>query len=140
MKGPVKTLVLGVADARQAADVGRLGVDGVVFAVGGHLPFALPPAAVVDVAAALPPLTARLALLPSGAAPPPGFWGAVTAAVHPRPPGAAVWIVRAAPEGFDPERIPAGADGIWIQPTGAEVPPRRVSTSRCSRRSGAPGA
>ncbi len=116
MRGPVKTLVLGVTDARQAADVGRLGVDGVVFAVGGSTSFALGPDAVLDVAAALPPLTARLALLPSGVASPAGFWGAVTAAVHPRPPGAAAWIIRTAPEGFDPARIPAGADGVWIQP------------------------
>ena len=115
MKGPVKTLVLGVTDARQAAEVGRLGVDGVVFAVGGAWPFALTPAAAIDVAAALPPLTRPLALLPSGA-PPPGFWIAVTAAVHPRPKSATSWIVRTSPEGFDPGRIPPGADGVWIQP------------------------
>jgi hypothetical protein len=119
MKGPVKTLVLGVTEARQAAEVGRLGVDGVVFAVGGALPCALTPPAAVDIAAALPPLTSRLALLPSGAPPPAGFWITVTAAVHPRPRAATTWIVRASPEGFDPARIPAGADGVWIQPAGA---------------------
>ncbi|MBP7148421.1 MAG: hypothetical protein KBD01_12820 [Acidobacteria bacterium] len=116
MTGPVKVILHGLTDPAQAREAGALGIDAASVVLGdGGLP-AVPPERAVAVAAALPPLTARLALVAPGGALPAGFTGAVTGLDDERPEGAAVHIVRVPHTPVDPERIPADIDAVWLAP------------------------
>ena len=113
---PVRALVHGLADPLQAEEAGRLGVHGVVVHVGdGELP-RVSRGRAAEIAAALPPLVLRLALLDPGQELPPGFAGAVTNSVQARPPGAGVRIVRLAHDRADPDQVPADAEAAWVRP------------------------
>ena len=116
MRGPVKTLLFGLTDLRQAREVGALGVDAVVLAVGGAGPLQVSPEAAVEIAAALPPLMARFALVTPGVPTPKGFSGAVTGPKDRRPAGAVSRIVRLSQDVFRAGLAPADADAWWLQP------------------------
>ncbi len=114
---PVRSLLHGLTDPSQAVEATALGLDGAVISLAGSgepdLELDLPAAA--RVAAALPPLAARIAQLGPGAALPAPFGVAVTRGGAPRPPGAAVHLVRLTWEEFAAGRRPA-ADGLWLRP------------------------
>jgi len=123
---PVRSLVYGLADPQQAAEAGRLGVDGVILHVGEGDPPRLSPDRAAEVAAALPPLVLRLALVDPGHPLPAGFAGAVTNPVQARPAGAGVRIVRLAHGRADPDQVPDDADAAWVRP-------RKEGTSSATR-------
>ncbi len=116
MSGPVKALVFGLSDPRQALEAGRLGIDGAIVAVGDGAPPCVSAAQAALVARQLPPLAARLALLAPGAPVPEGFTG--TAGTPDAPRGAGIRVVRqelaAAP--------PGDADAVWITPPAGAAP------------------
>ena len=114
---PVRSLLHGLTDPSQAVEAAALGLDAAVVALtgAGAPELELDLAAAARVAAALPPLAARVAQLAPGVALPAPFGVALTAAGAPRPPGAAVHLVRLAWEEFEAGRVPA-ADGLWLRP------------------------
>jgi hypothetical protein len=114
---PVRSVLHGLTDPSQAVEAAALGLDAAVIALAGsgEPDLELDLAAAARVAAALPPLAARVAQLAPGAALPPPFGVALTAAGAPRPPGAAAHLVRLCWEEFEAGRIPA-ADGLWLRP------------------------
>jgi len=114
---PVRSLLHGLTDPSQAAEAAALGLDGAVVSLAGagEPDLELDLAAAARVAAALPPLAARVAQLPPGAVLPSPFGVALTAAGAPRPPGAPVHLVRVRWEEFEAGRIPT-AEGLWIRP------------------------
>lgn len=122
MKGPVRTVLWGLADPRQALEAGLMGLDAAVVLVGSGPGEDEGEDAFVDaetaaqVARALPPLTTRLAWLTPGTELPPGFGGVVTRCEVPRVAGALVRIVRAEDDRIEPGRIPADADAVWVPP------------------------
>ncbi len=116
MTSLIKTLVHGITDPRQALEAGALGVDGVVVQVGGEGPLAVEAERATAIAAALPPLVARLAIVPAGVHLPCGFTIAVTVFEDERPPGAGSHFAIVPPEIEDLERVPVDLDGIWVIP------------------------
>lgn len=110
MSGPVKALVYGLADPRQALEAGRLGIDGAIVAVGDDAPPCVSAAHAAQVARQLPPLAARLACLAPGTPPPPGFTGVVAGPGTPR--GSGIHVVQHELAGPPP----ADADAVWITP------------------------
>jgi len=114
---PVRSLLHGLTDPSQAVEAAALGLDGAVVSLAGagEPDLELDPAAAARVAAALPPLAARVAQLAPGIALPPPFGVALTSAGAPRPPGAAAHLVRLHWEEFEAGRVPA-ADGLWLRP------------------------
>lgn len=122
MAGLLKVVLAGLADPRQALEAGRMGIDGAVVALDGAPPLSAGPAlpTVSDdtarrIARALPPLAARIAVVPPGAPLPPGFHLALTTPAG-RPPAGAGWIVQVPPHVGAPEDLPAEADALWIPP------------------------
>lgn len=116
MSGPVKTLLFGLVDPGQAADAGRLGIDGAVLQVGGDGPLALSPAAAAAVGEALPPLAARLALAPDPGQVPAGFQGFVCGPEETaHPPG---WrrIVRLTQEQAASAVLDPPPSALWVLP------------------------
>ncbi len=113
---PVRSLVYGVTDPEQAAEAARLGVGGVILHVGEGDPPRLSAERAAEVAAALPPLVLRLAVVDPGRSLPPGFAGAVTNPVQARPAGAGVRVVRLAHGRADPDQVPADAEAAWVRP------------------------
>ena len=114
---PVRSLLHGLTDPSQAVEAAALGLDGAVVSLAGagEPGLDLDLAAAARVAAALPPLAARVAQLAPGIALPPPFGVALTSAGAPRPPGAAAHLVRLCWEEFEAGRVPA-ADGLWLRP------------------------
>ncbi|MEN6526595.1 MAG: hypothetical protein ABFD65_08925, partial [Candidatus Polarisedimenticolia bacterium] len=116
MSGPVKTVLLGPADPRQAREVGRFGLDGAVLVVGGDEPYALDVEAAAEVAAALPPLAARIVWRRAGAPRPTFAAGAVARPGETFPAGAAPRVRLLPPGGPDPDARYVPGELLWIQP------------------------
>lgn len=114
MPGLIKTLVHGLTDPRQALEAGALGVDGVVVQVGGEGPLAVDAERAQSIAAALPPLVARLAIVAAGVPLPCGYSIAVTVFEDERPADAGSHIAIVPPEIETIEFVPGDLDGLWI--------------------------
>ena len=122
MSGPVKTVLLGPADPRQAREVGRFGLDGAVIVVGGDAPYALGSAAAAEVAAALPPLAARIVWSVADAPRPAFAAGAVARPGEPFPAGASPRVRLLPPGGPDPDARYLPGELLWIPPrSGATI-------------------
>jgi len=116
VSGPVKTVLLGPADPRQAREVGRFGLDGAVLVVGGDEPYALDVEAAAEVAAALPPLAARIVWRRAGAPRPTFAAGAVARQGETFPAGAAPRVRLLPPGGPDPDARYVPGELLWIPP------------------------
>lgn len=114
MPGLIKTLVHGLTDPRQAVEAGALGVDGVVVQVGGDGPLAVDAERAGSIAAILPPLVARLAIVAAGVALPCGYSIAVTVFEDERPADAGGHIAIVPPEIEELELVPGDLDGLWL--------------------------
>lgn len=114
MPGLIKTLVHGLTDPRQALEAGALGVDGVVVQVGGDGPLAVDTERAGLIAAALPPLVARLAIVAAGVALPCGYSIAVTVFEDERPPGAGSHIAIVPADIEELDLVPGDLDGLWL--------------------------
>lgn len=114
MPGLIKTLVHGLTDPRQALEAGALGVDGVVIQVGGEGPLAVDADRAGSIAATLPPLVARLAIVAAGVALPCGYSIAVTVFEDDRPAGAGSHIAIVPPEIEELDLVPGDLDGLWL--------------------------
>lgn len=116
MSGPVKSLLLGLTDPGQAAEAGRLGIDGAVIQIEGEGPLALAAEDAAAVADALPPLAARLAWTPNPGSIPPGFTGIIqsrtTAAVR----STLRRVFRLEHDEADPAEVPEGVAALWVRP------------------------
>ncbi len=114
---PVRAILHGLTDPSQAVEAAALGLDAAVVSLAGagEPELELDPGAASRVAAALPPLAARVAQLGPGAALPAAFGVAVTAAAAPRPAGALVHLARLTWEEFEAGPHPS-ADGLWVRP------------------------
>lgn len=116
MPAPIHSLLYGLTDPRQAREAGELGVDGVILQLGADLPLAVSPQQAQAIAAALPPLTVRFAIVPVGMALPAGFGAAITS-VEDEPPAGAVQQIAAVPaHGIEPEQIPCDLETVWLLP------------------------
>jgi hypothetical protein len=117
MGGPVRALLHGVTDASQIEEACQLGLDGIVVDLRPEAGSAgVPQDDAGRLAQHVAPLTARLALLPDGAALPDGWSGAVTGPEGIRPAGAPLHVVRAPQDGLSPAGIPGDADLVWLRP------------------------
>ena len=118
MKGPVRTVVYGLADPVQAREIGLLGVDAAIVAIGDEHPAGVDPVRAAEVAAALPPLTVKLAFLDDDAPMPVGFNGSVAEPSRDRPPGSSTHVVRLrhAEAGSGVLGV-ASVDAVWLRPT-----------------------
>jgi hypothetical protein len=114
---PVRAILHGLTDPSQAVEAAALGLDAAVVSLAGagEPELELDPGAASRVAAALPPLAARVAQLGPGGALPAAFGVAVTAAAAPRPAGALVHLARLTWEEFEAGPHPS-ADGLWVRP------------------------
>ena len=119
MRGPVRTVVYGLADPVQAREVGLLGVDAAIIAIGDEHPAGVDPQRAAEVAAALPPLTVKLVYLGEDTRMPRGFNGSVSEPSRDRPADSPTHLVRLrhseAGAGF---LGVAGVDAVWLRPSG----------------------
>jgi hypothetical protein len=114
---PVRSILHGLTDPSQAVEAAALGLDAAVVSLtgAGEPELELDPGAAARVAAALPPLAARVAQLAPATALPAAFGVAVTPASASRPAGAVVHLARLSWEEFETGPHPA-ADGLWVRP------------------------